>query len=286
MAGVGADALDSFDIGNFEMRDIGFKGLSDAKPFNGHFDRITLTGVGDAKIEEFSFAGFFDEHVGWHSRQLRQCRLPRFRHERDARAAQGGSGGEWATPRRGEAARAHAELARIQPQRLRISRRGFWWRDRRRQRTQRGAPRQNRDARQRSLPRHADGAHHQHGRPVLRRVGDLANDTLRTIAGLGYSRVDVGSRIDVAWNQSAQELAVNEVSIAANGLGALKLKGTLTNVSKDLFAPEPAVAQAAALATLVKNLDITVTDQGLVNRVIANEAKRSGRTPMRCAANG
>ncbi|MGA8602665.1 MAG: hypothetical protein WB663_14890, partial [Beijerinckiaceae bacterium] len=105
------------------------------------------------------------------------------------------------------------------------------------------------------------------------------DDTLRTIAGLGYSRVDVGSRIDVAWNQSAQELAVNEVSIAANGLGALKLKGTLTNVSKDLFAPEPAVAQAAALATLVKNLDITVTDQGLVNRVIANEAKRSGRTP-------
>jgi len=58
MAGVGTDALDSFDIVNFEMRDIGFKGLSDAKPFNGHFDRITLAGVGDAKIEEFSFAGF------------------------------------------------------------------------------------------------------------------------------------------------------------------------------------------------------------------------------------
>jgi hypothetical protein len=105
-----------------------------------------------------------------------------------------------------------------------------------------------------------------------------ADDTLRTIAGLGYSRVDVGSRIDAAWKQSAQELAVNDVSVAANGMGGLKLQGSLTNVSKDLFAPEPAVAQAAALSALVKNVDLTVTDQGLLNRLIANEAKRSGRT--------
>ena len=59
----------------------------------------------------------------------------------------------------------------------------------------------------------------------------------------------------------------------------MRLKGTLTNVSKDLFAPEPAVAQAAALSALVKNVDLTVTDQGLLNRMIANEAKRSNRTP-------
>jgi hypothetical protein len=104
------------------------------------------------------------------------------------------------------------------------------------------------------------------------------DDTLRTIGGLGYSRVDVGSRIDAAWKQSAQELAVNEVSVAANGMGGLKLRGLLTNVSKDLFAPEPAVAQAAALSSLVKNIDLTVTDQGLLNRMVANEAKRSGRT--------
>jgi hypothetical protein len=105
------------------------------------------------------------------------------------------------------------------------------------------------------------------------------DDTLRTIAGLGYSRVDVGSRMDVAWKQSAQELAVNEVSVTAGGMGALKLKGSLTNVSKDLFAPEPAVAQAAALSALLKNVDLTLTDQGLLNRIIANEAKRSSRTP-------
>jgi hypothetical protein len=39
------------------------------------------------------------------------------------------------------------------------------------------------------------------------------------------------------------------------------------------------VAQAAALSALVKNIDVTVSDQGLLNRMIANEAKRSNRTP-------
>jgi hypothetical protein len=105
------------------------------------------------------------------------------------------------------------------------------------------------------------------------------DDSLRTIAGLGYSRVDLGSRMDAAWKQPAQELAVNEASVSAVGMGALKLKGLLTNVSKDLFAPEPAMAQAAALSALVKSVDLTITDQGLVNRMIANEAKRSNRTP-------
>jgi hypothetical protein len=102
---------------------------------------------------------------------------------------------------------------------------------------------------------------------------------LRKIAGLGYSRVELGSRIDLGWRKTAQELAVNEVSVAANGMGALKLTGLVANVSKDVFAPEPAVAQAAALSALVKSVNISVTDQGLLNRMVADEAKRSGRTP-------
>jgi hypothetical protein len=72
---------------------------------------------------------------------------------------------------------------------------------------------------------------------------------------------------------------VNEVSLTAGGMGAWKLKGLLANVSKDVFAPEPAVAQAAALSALVKSVDLTVTDQGLLDRMVANEAKRSSRTP-------
>jgi hypothetical protein len=74
-------------------------------------------------------------------------------------------------------------------------------------------------------------------------------------------------------------MVLNEVSVAGTGMGAVRLKGMLGNVSKDLFASEPAVMQAAALAVLAKNLDLTVTDQGLLDRMIAKEAKRSGRTP-------
>ncbi|HEX3181627.1 MAG TPA: hypothetical protein VHR44_10320 [Beijerinckiaceae bacterium] len=278
MAGVGADALDSFDIGNFEMRDIGFKGLSDAKPFNGHFDRITLTGVGDAKIEEFSFAGFSTNtsdgiRVSFANVAFRGFDMSATHARLRAAAAANGQPLDEAKPRE------------LMPNLREFSLNGFEYR---------GAGSggaivagSGRNAvRLDKIEMHGSDLYQGMPTALTTSMDGLSfdvsatspDDTLRTIAGLGYSRVDVGSRIDVAWNQSAQELAVNEVSIAANGMGALKLKGTLTNVSKDLFAPEPAVAQAAALATLVKNLDITVTDQGLVNRVIANEAKRSGRT--------
>jgi hypothetical protein len=279
MAGVGADALDSFDIGNFEMRDIGFKGLSDAKPFNGHFDRITLTGVGDAKIEEFSFAGFSTNtsdgiRVSFANVAFRGFDMSATHARLRAAAAANGQPFDEAKPRE------------LMPNLREFSLNGFEYRGAGSGGAIVAGSRRN-AVRLDKIEMHGSDLYQGMPTALTTSMDGLSfdvsatspDDTLRTIAGLGYSRVDVGSRIDVAWNQSAQELAVNEVSIAANGLGALKLKGTLTNVSKDLFAPEPAVAQAAALATLVKNLDITVTDQGLVNRVIANEAKRSGRTP-------
>jgi hypothetical protein len=279
MAGVGADALDSFDIGNFEMRDIGFKGLSDAKPFNGHFDRITLAGVGDAKIEEFSFAGFSTNtsdgiRVSFGNLAFRGFDMTATRARLRAAAAVNGQPVDEAKPRE------------VMPNLREFNLVGFEYRGAGSGGAIVASTGRN-TVRIDKIEMH--GADLYQGMPTALTASmdglsfDVSatspDDTLRTIAGLGYSRVDVGSRMDVAWKETAQELAVNEVSVAANGMGALKLKGTLTNVSQDLFAPEPAVAQAAALATLVKNIDLTVTDQGLLNRMIANEAKRSGRTP-------
>ncbi|MEA2841961.1 MAG: hypothetical protein QOF41_3291 [Methylobacteriaceae bacterium] len=281
MAGLGADALDSFDVGAFELRDIAFKGLSDAKPFNGRLDRVTLAGIGDAKIEEFSFAGFSTNtaegvRVSLGNVALRGFDMGATRSRLRAAAAENGQPLDNARPRE------------LMPNLREFSLSDFEYRGAGSGgAVVAGAGRGGTSVRIGKIEMHGSEIYEGIPTALTASMDSLSfdvsatssDDTLRTIAGLGYSRVDIGSRTDVAWRQSAQELAVNEISVSANGMGALKIKGLLTNVTKDLFAPEPAVAQAAALSALVKNVDVTLTDQGLLNRMIANEAKRSSRTP-------
>ncbi|HZY13673.1 MAG TPA: hypothetical protein VFE89_13140 [Beijerinckiaceae bacterium] len=278
MAGFGADLLDSFDIGSFEVRDIGVKGISDAKPFNAHLDRMALADLGDAKIGEFSFAGFSttSDHtrVSLGNVAFRGFDMSAMRTRMKAAASDIAQPLDEAKPRE------------LMPNLREFSLSAFEYRGAGAGIVA-GAGRGGANMRINKIETRSSDVYEGIPTALTASLDGLSfdvsatasNDSLRTIAGLGYSQVDLGSRMDVAWKQSAQELAANEVSVAAAGMGALRLKGTLTNVSKDLFAPEPAVAQAAALSALVKNVDLTVTDQGLLNRMIANEAKRSNRTP-------
>jgi hypothetical protein len=281
MAGFGADLLDSFDIGNFEIRDIGVKGISDSKPFNAHVDRVTLADLGDAKIGEFSFAGFSTNtsdgiRVSLGNLAFRGFDMTATRARLRTAATDIAQPLEDAKPR---------ELV---PNLREFSLSAFEYRGAGSGGAiVAGAGRGGNSVRLNKLEMR--GSEPYDGIPTAMTASmdglsfdvspTASDDSLRKIAGLGYSRVELGSRIDVAWKKTAQELAVNEVSIAAGGMGALKLTGSLTNVSKDVFAPEPAVAQAAALAALVKSVNVTITDQGLLNRMIVEEAKRSGRTP-------
>jgi hypothetical protein len=279
MAGFGADLLDSFDIGSFEVRDIGVKGISDAKPFNAHLDRMALADLGDAKIGEFSFAGFSttasdNTRVSLGNVAFRGFDMSAMRTRMKAAASDIAQPLDEAKPRE------------LMPNLREFSLSAFEYRGAGAGIVA-GAGRGGANMRINKIETRSSDVYEGIPTALTASLDGLSfdvsatasNDSLRTIAGLGYSQVDLGSRMDVAWKQSAQELAANEVSVAAAGMGALRLKGTLTNVSKDLFAPEPAVAQAAALSALVKNVDLTVTDQGLLNRMIANEAKRSNRTP-------
>jgi hypothetical protein len=278
MAGFGADLLDSFDIGSFEVRDIGVKGISDAKPFNAHLDRMALADLGDAKIGEFSFAGFSttsdNTRVSLGNVAFRGFDMSAMRTRMKAAASDIAQPLDEAKPRE------------LMPNLREFSLSAFEYRGAGAGIVA-GAGRGGANVRINKIETRSSDVYEGIPTALTASLDGLSfdvsatasNDSLRTIAGLGYSQVDLGSRMDVAWKQSAQELAANEVSVAAAGMGALRLKGTLTNVSKDLFAPEPAVAQAAALSALVKNVDLTVTDQGLLNRMIANEAKRSNRTP-------
>ena len=108
---------------------------------------------------------------------------------------------------------------------------------------------------------------------------DSKDAQLRQILSYGYNKLDLSAKIDLIYDEKAQTLAVKEVSTSGVNMGALRISGLFGNVSKDLFASDTAVAQGAALSSLIKNLDIRLDNTGLYDKVLAVEAKKQNTTP-------
>ena len=62
-------------------------------------------------------------------------------------------------------------------------------------------------------------------------------------------------------------------------MGSAVLRGVLANVDKDLFNPDSAIALVALLGATARNLDLTIENKGLFERVIANEARKQKKSP-------
>ena len=103
---------------------------------------------------------------------------------------------------------------------------------------------------------------------------DSKDAQLRQILSYGYNKLDLSAKIDLIYDEKAQTLAVKEVSTSGVNMGALRISGLFGNVSKDLFASDTAVAQGAALSSLIKNLDIRLDNTGLSDKILAVEAKK------------
>ena len=96
---------------------------------------------------------------------------------------------------------------------------------------------------------------------------------------MGYSRLDLSSRIEMSYDANAQELRVEDVSLKGLDMGTVQVSCTFTNVTKDIFSTEPAVMQAAALGALLKKLDLRIDNAGLVDKAIALEAQKAKSSP-------
>lgn len=96
---------------------------------------------------------------------------------------------------------------------------------------------------------------------------------LKDLAAMGYGAVDLSWTTAASWTEPGNELVIREVSMRGSDMGSLMLRGVLGNVSRDVFHPDSAVALVALIGATAKNLDVTVVNQGLFERVIAREAK-------------
>jgi hypothetical protein len=81
------------------------------------------------------------------------------------------------------------------------------------------------------------------------------------------------------WNEATNEISLKEVSIQGQDMGSLSLTGLLSNVTKDVFNADTAIATVALIDAKAKTVDLVVENKGLFERYLAKAAKEQKTTP-------
>jgi hypothetical protein len=100
---------------------------------------------------------------------------------------------------------------------------------------------------------------------------------LKDLLALGYKALDVSARYNQVWDAAAKTLKLNELSVSSRDMFSMSAKAELQNVTGDLFALDRAKAAVAALGVSAQSVDVAFTNNSLFERVLAGQAKDSGR---------
>jgi hypothetical protein len=110
---------------------------------------------------------------------------------------------------------------------------------------------------------------------------DIANSKdpqLKDFIAMGIKKFDMSAKIDLAWSEAAETLTLRQASGKMADIGAVTLKATLGNVSKDLFTGGKDEIEAALLGTLIKDADLRFENAGIVEKGLELEAKKQKKT--------
>jgi hypothetical protein len=108
---------------------------------------------------------------------------------------------------------------------------------------------------------------------------DSDDESFEQLRALGITSIDAGFRVAAAWDEANDTIVVEEVSVNGADLASVLIAGLVTNATEDLFALDNDVAMAAGMGLAVKELDLTVTDAGLSDIILAVVAAEQGADP-------
>jgi len=108
---------------------------------------------------------------------------------------------------------------------------------------------------------------------------DSTDELVTQLLGLGVTAIDVGFRLDAAWNEANNSIDLTELSVNGVDLADIKLTGTIANATRTLFDLNPDAALAAGMVMAVKSLNLDVVDKGLSDLVLAGVAAEQGGDP-------
>ncbi|WP_112664246.1 hypothetical protein [Microvirga flavescens] len=102
---------------------------------------------------------------------------------------------------------------------------------------------------------------------------------IKDLLDLGYKDIDLSFLISSAWDEARNQIEIRDLFFDGKDIGQVSLRGTLGNVSKDVFHADTAVASVALLAAKAKSVELFIENKGLFDRYIAKEAKDQKTKP-------
>lgn len=108
---------------------------------------------------------------------------------------------------------------------------------------------------------------------------DNGDETFEQLRALGITDIDAGFRFAAAWDQATETVAIEEVSVSGVDLASVVLAGTIANATEAMFSLDMDQSMMAGMALAVRDLDLTVTDAGLSDIILAVVAAEQGADP-------
>ena len=108
--------------------------------------------------------------------------------------------------------------------------------------------------------------------------GLLDNPDMKDFAALGYKSIDISSKLDLGWDEAANELRLKTLSVDSVGMGSLNASATLGNVPKGLFSPNLSMAMGAVVGAVLTKVEVAIVNQGLVDKALSMQAAKSSKT--------
>lgn len=96
---------------------------------------------------------------------------------------------------------------------------------------------------------------------------------------LGYRSLDLSAALAGEWREKTQEAVFAPLRVEGRDMGAATMNVTFGDVSGAVFSTMPVVSKAAALASSLRSVGLTLEGGGLVDRVLALEARQT-RKPV------
>lgn len=110
-------------------------------------------------------------------------------------------------------------------------------------------------------------------------VESSQNPAAADLIAMGYRALDLSGKLDLAWNEARNEIALRTLSLRGAGMALFEGSATVGNVTRDLFSSDTALAQVAALGATARNVTATLRNLGVFEKLIENEARKSGAKP-------
>ncbi len=100
---------------------------------------------------------------------------------------------------------------------------------------------------------------------------------------LGYRDIALSGDIAGVWREEARAFEIERARVDAKDMGAVTLQASFGNVGASVFSSSPIVSRAAMLTATVTRLEATVEGGGLIDRVLAEEARIQRRRCRKAA---